>query len=51
MLGAIAVSGVDFVLDVLVVFVFGCCGGGRGGAGYVWTVYEMACFLFHVQGM
>ena len=24
------------------------CGGGRGGAGYVWTVYEMACFLFHV---
>ena len=25
-------------------------GGGRGGAGYVWTVYEMACFLFHVHG-
>ena len=25
------------------------CGGGRGEAGYVWTVYEMACFLFHVQ--
>ena len=24
-------------------------GGGRGGAGYVWTVCEMACFLFHVQ--
>ena len=24
-------------------------GGGRRGAGYVWTVYEMACFLFHVQ--
>ena len=23
-------------------------GCGRG-AGYVWTVYEMACFLFHVQ--
>ena len=20
-------------------------GGGRGGAGQVWTVYEMACFL------
>ena len=39
-----------FVLDVLVVSVFGGGGGGRGGAGYVWTVYEMACFLFHVQG-
>ena len=22
----------------------------QGRAGYVWTVYEMACFLFHVQG-
>ena len=38
-----------FVLDVLVVSFFGGGGGGRGGAGYVWTVYEMACFLFHVQ--
>ena len=25
-----------FVLDVLVVSVFGGGGGGRGGAGYVW---------------
>ena len=23
----------------------------RGTHGYVWTVYEMACFLFHVQGV
>ena len=38
-----------FVLDVLVVSVFGGGGGGRWGAGYVGTVYEMACFLFHVQ--